>query len=110
MIILKPKKVLTYRLEYAGHPYCDFSPLEKKQYRSAYGIGANGVSKVIADLQSEQILGESRIKKINIKHLHMALAWLKQYPTESNHTGHWKTCEKLLKLRHGNMLSPSANF
>jgi len=99
MIILKPKKVLTYGLEYAGHPYCDFSTLDKKRYRSAYGIGAIALSKVIADLQSEQILGESKVETINIKHLHMALAWLKQYPTESNHAGHWKTCEKTAEAK-----------
>lgn len=105
MVILSTIEVLTYGLQYAGHlswtnqTPINLTKLNRQRFRSAYGVGPDTLLTVIHDLQSEEVLGNQRIENVNIQELFTALSWLKQYPTEHNHAGHWKSTENTTRSK-----------
>jgi hypothetical protein len=105
MVIITNKELLTYGLQFAGHPaWINETPnkltkLNREHFRSAYGIGPDSLLNVINDLQSPEVLGNQRIKNVNIQELFTALSWLKQYPIEHNHAGRWKSTENTARSK-----------
>jgi DDE superfamily endonuclease len=81
--------MLWYGLKSAGHPWTKDSlenatKLDYHRFRSAYGIGPNACLNVFEDIKSKGLVRNPQIGPFL-----SALSWLKQYPTESNHAGHW---------------------
>jgi hypothetical protein len=105
MVVITNKELLTYGFQFAGHPaWINETPnkltkFNQECFRSAYGIDPDSLLNVINDLQSPEVLGNQRIKNVNIQELFTALSWLKQYPTEHNHAGRWKSTENTARSK-----------
>lgn len=86
--------IFRFGLERAGHTWTKASlenatKLDHHRFRAAYGIGSNACKNVLEDIKSMGL-----VKNPKLEHFFVALSWLKQYPTESNHAGHWHMNEK----------------
>ena len=65
-----------------------------KQFRQAFGIGAETIVDVFADLQNVDIMGEEMvIRDPSLYDFMMALRWLRVYDKEHNHAGFWDMSE-----------------
>jgi hypothetical protein len=85
--------VFRYGLERAGHPWTkdsleEATKLDYQRFRAAYGIGPNACKNVLDDIKAKRL-----VKNLQMDPFFVALSWLKQYPSESNHAGHWKLSE-----------------
>jgi DDE superfamily endonuclease len=82
-----------YGLERAGHSWNKTSlegatKLDFHRFRSFYGIGPKACKNVFEEIKEKRL-----VKNPKIDHFLVALSWMKQYPTESNHAGHWRLTE-----------------
>ena len=82
-----------YGLERAGHSWKktaldQATKLDYHRFRSYYGIGPNACWTVFQEIEEKEL-----VLKPKIEHFLVALSWMKQYPTESNHAGHWNLTE-----------------
>jgi hypothetical protein len=72
IVIIANKELLTYGLQFAGHPAWineTLIKLNQEHFWSTYGIGPDSLLSVINDLQFPKVLGNQRIKMVNIQEL-----------------------------------------
>lgn len=76
--------ILSIGLKYFGSPdrnVCDAT--QRVQFRSLYGVGPETARDILQDIQTD-VVGESKIVKVDVLWFLITLYWLKGYDTHQN--------------------------